>query len=847
MLSQSICFAEEWDMVMSEDNVILSANPEYYDEMSGVWNAGGLKTKFVPGGGDYPVRGEFTNSKGEKTYTVDLGAKAGFYAETDDSEEFYAGMWVRLAALYKEKNTILFSVENSEAVYHRVNLFYDSQNSKITAKYYNGNTVCAEADLTEYANNWVYLGFGRKIQSQLATLTIYVNGDLKSEGTSTGASISASKLNFCIGMSNNLGYYGLESLGEVEVMNVIPGDTQILKKYVANSTKYKAKEQTDKIFELDLTGGEVKDLEGQAVTEILNGASVGTHTYTDRMAETALVLPKGGYLKAEGEKIVSENEMSWELWLSCNTETNGTIFSMGDINNPEAHAVLQNGTIIFRAGRYDDETYVSSSVCKIESNKLYHLVFSRSYFENDGIGYFEYSAYCNSILLDGFPYIRRGVSPEGQKIPVYVGGASMVITGFNVYGEPLAQENIRKMYLKGAKPISITPANGREDVSINTESVILEYDLPVTNECAVLQNITLKRNGNYVETNNICEGNKIICTPTDGLSFESEYSVYSDDTKLAQFTTTEKSTAVKYLYDFENPENDPVLKFLDGKANVTVENNPVTGSRALKVKSGWVAFSFDLPEAVTNRYILLKANATITAKGNNSTVITTSTPTFNDSGGKNAVRYKYYADAQVCYGYGDYNGSYGTLNIAPPVTDSTISAGRVDIFETIIDLEEQTFDIYQTTADGTVTVYENKPLIHNVKDIKTVAFELSTSENFTAYYDDIEVMGFDDYSALFPPSYKVTSITCEKNPITSLKEAAGKTIDIMVEQIGDFVIIGATYDGKYLKNVEICNNGMISINMPTDATEKEYTVKLFAWKNLNGIAPLFDAQPLFEN
>jgi len=847
MLSQSICLAEEnmlnEDMVRTADNVILSAKPEDYDEMSGVWKTGGLKTKFIQNGGDYPVRGEFTNSNGEKMYTVDLGGKAGFYAETDDSADFYAGMWVRLGALDREKNTTLFSVENGDTVYHRASLFYDRQNSKITAKYNNGTTVCAEADLTEYANGWVYLGFGRKIQSQQAVLTIYLNGNLKSSGTSTNTSISASKVNLFIGTSNMIGYYGLESLGEVEVLDVIPDDTQILKNYMDNSIKYEAKEQTDKIFELGITGGEVEDLAGQAVTEVLNGTSVGTYTYTDRIAETALILPEGGYLKAEGEKIVSGNEMSWELWFSCDTETNGTIFSMGDINNPEAHAILRDGTIIFRAGRYDDETYVSSSVCQLESNKLYHLVLSRRYFENDGIGHFEYSAYCNSVLLDGFPYVRRGAFPKGQKTAMYVGGASMVITGFNVYDEFLAQDNIREMYLKGAKPISITPANGKEEVSINTESVVLEYDLPVTKEASILQNITLRKNGDYVETDIICEGNEIICIPTDGLSFGSEYSVYSNDKKLAQFTTTDKSTSVKYLYDFENPEKDPVLKFLSGNSNVAIENNPITGSRALKVQSGWVAFSFDLPEAVDNRYILLRTKATITEKGSNATVTTTSTPTFNDSDGKNAVRYKYYADAQVCYGYGDYNGSYGTLNIAPPVTDSTISAGRVDSFETIIDLEEQTFDIYQTEANGTVTVYENKPLINKIKDIKTIAFELATSETFTVYYDDIEVMGFDDYSALFPPSYKVTGITCEENPITSLKEAAGKTIDIAVEQIGDFVIMGAIYDGSTLLSTQMCENGIISINVPDNAD----MVKLFAWKNMTDITPLFDVQPLFEN
>lgn len=821
----------------NEESIIVCANPADYDEMTGVWNTDGLQTNFSPGNGDYPTLSWFSNEAGTETYSVDLGNKAGFYKSITDGNSFYAGFWVRLRGFNTGSNFNIYAVEGSTS-HHRAFIRYNSTTNVIKIEYYNGTNLCTSKELSaEYANKWVYLGFAREVGTSETKCTIYVNGKAVASGTSSFVNTGEATLS--IATAKNPAYYGSESLGEVEVLSQIPSDSEILKKYTDSEKKYKATEQNGKIFSLNMT-------EEENTTEKANGAYIGTYTYSYDMTEQALILHEESYVKAESESLIYGNDMTWELWISADTNGSGKIFAMGDKDNPEAHAFLQEGKVIFRPGRYD-ETYISSAVCEIEANKLYHLVFSRSYFESEGKGYFKYSAYCNSERIQGFPIVRYGVKPSGQKTAMYIGGGiSAEILNFNVYNELISPDNIRKMYLKTVRPTDVSPNFGKKNVSINSNNIELKYDFPVTEEMLELQNITVKKGDQQIKTVNTLQGNKLILSVADGMKFSSVYSVYSGDKKLTEFETISEAQyedyIKKYVYDFETATTTPTLKWHQTpiKSSVTFETNPATGSKAMKFKgvNGEVTdFSIVLPEEVTTRYALVKMKATPAYM--ESTMHMYRAPKILSEAGYESVRFAYNNTwPRVVYG----SNALTYTNIASRnVTQDTIAAGRTDEFEALLDFKEKT--VVLTTPSGSEVT---GAFVEEASGIKELHFNVNTGcLNQVIYYDDIEIIGFNDPAVIEPVSYTITGITSGNEEITSLGQAAGKTIDISIEKTGIVTLIGAIYDGNTLVDVAVYSDGSIVLDVPKDAQTKAYTTKLFAWNSLMDIAPVMETKPFF--
>ena len=108
-------------------------------------------------------------------------------------------------------------------------------------------------------------------------------------------------------------------------------------------------------------------------------------------------------------------------------------------------------------------------------------------------------------------------------------------------------------------------------------------------------------------------------------------------------------------------------------------------------------------------------------------------------------------------------------------------------------------------------------------------------------------MGFDDLAAIETASYTVTGITSGDEAVKTLAEAAGKTISVAVEKTGKFTLICALYEGTTLVEIAEYSDGKITLDIPSDATTKTYTTKLFAWRSLTDITPLLTAETLFEN
>jgi len=298
---------------------------------------------------------------------------------------------------------------------------------------------------------------------------------------------------------------------------------------------------------------------------------------------------------------------------------------------------------------------------------------------------------------------------------------------------------------------------------------------------------------------------------------------------MAEETAGETPTEqeyIRYMFDFDSEETTPVIT--NKPSNVTIEE--YNGSKALKVAGNgtWMNFSIELPEAVNTRYVLVKIKGT---PETSNTLLYQATPSYRDSSGNEAMRFRYWYDKQIQYGKDNTFTDYTRENLHPYP-----SAGVPDKFEAVMDLSTH------TVSFGDKTGY----LLKQVSDIKSLVFESDNNANATVYFDDIEVIGFNDYSAIQEPSYEVISITTDGAEVTALADAKGKTLEISIEKTGDFEVIGAIYDGSKLICADVLDNGIVSLDVPEDADTENYTTKIFAWDSLEVLSPIFDARPIFE-
>ena len=277
---------------------------------------------------------------------------------------------------------------------------------------------------------------------------------------------------------------------------------------------------------------------------------------------------------------------------------------------------------------------------------------------------------------------------------------------------------------------------------------------------------------------------------------------------------------IRYMFDFDTAEGTPVINDQPSQVSIADYN----GSNALKVAGDWNpgSFSIELPEAVKTKYALVKIKTTRIVGADEQYYYFDTAPAYKDSNGNESMRLRYAYDRKVRSGHGEQD--FGVPQ-----------NGVTEEFEAVIDFTAQT-----------VTYGENtKPLYETATDIKSIYFEFGNC-NDIIYFDDIEVIGFNDYSAITEPSYEVISIAADGEEVTVLADAKGKTLEISIEKTGDFEVIGAIYDGSKLICADVLDNGIVSLDVPADADTKAYTTKIFAWDSLEVLSPIFDARPIFE-
>ena len=291
------------------------------------------------------------------------------------------------------------------------------------------------------------------------------------------------------------------------------------------------------------------------------------------------------------------------------------------------------------------------------------------------------------------------------------------ITGFNDYST--------------IKPSEIVPANGATNISAFENEISIKYPIAVTEGFADSQNITIIKNGeelfrdtDYTVTGS---GKKLVITLNEPAGVESEVKVFINDELITLFNTASADYIVSYKYDFESAEGTPVIK--NQPSQVTVEE--YNGSKALKVapNGGMSSFSIELPEAVKTKYVLVKIKGT---PATNDAIIYQASPSYRDSDGNEAMRFRYWYDKQIFYGSdASFTGSYSTTILSPYP-----KAGEPGEFEALMDLSSS------TVSFGNDTAY----FLNKVKDIKSLVFEFNGNSNATVYYDDIEIMGFNSHT-----------------------------------------------------------------------------------------------------
>ena len=371
------------------------------------------------------------------------------------------------------------------------------------------------------------------------------------------------------------------------------------------------------------------------------------------------------------------------------------------------------------------------------------------------------------------------------------------------------------------KPSEAVPANGAKDIDIFEKEIIIEYPIAVTESFLAMQNITVSKNGKELTKDTdytvAASGKKVLITLSEEFGFGAEVAVSVNGEEVTRFKSAGKDYTVSYKYDFDTAEGTPVIANQPSQVSIEEYN----GSKALKVagngSDGY--FSIELPKAVKTKYALVKVKTT--SLRNDERVDFVNAPAFKDSNGRKSMYIRYGYDKYV------YSGD-GAQNMGVPAN------GVTEEFEAVIDFTEQT-----------VTYGENtKPLCETATDIKSIYFEFGSC-NDIFYFDDIEIIGFNDYSVITEPSYKVISLTADGEEVASLADAKGKTLEIAVEKTGDFEVIGAIYDGNKLIGLSAVENGKISLAVPSDADTKTYTVNIYAWESLQTLSPIFEANPIF--
>ena len=380
-------------------------------------------------------------------------------------------------------------------------------------------------------------------------------------------------------------------------------------------------------------------------------------------------------------------------------------------------------------------------------------------------------------------------------------------------------------------PEKVTPANGATDVNGTTSEISIKYPITMYSEATSNMNFTVKKNDTELTAGTdytvTTSGNNVNIKLTDAAGKNATIEVLLNRETVTKFTTGTKNT-IEYKYDFD--ELIPEITDNDGKATpmISYETNPANGTKALKVTGDgkdWCNFQIDLPAEITTKYVLVKMDMI------NTTSQAARYAYIEDSNGNTLVKLgNDGSDGKLYYSEGDCN---------MPVV--TVNSVKTDSFEILLNTKDHT--VY--TKDKNGDEKSGSFISASANGVKTLRFQIE-NVNADIYYDDIEIMGYDDPADIETVSYTVTGVTCEEQNVTSLAEAAGKTISVAVEKTGEFTLICALYEGGTLVEVVEYSDGKITLEIPSDATTKTYTTKLFAWSSLTDITPIMETKSIFD-
>jgi len=326
------------------------------------------------------------------------------------------------------------------------------------------------------------------------------------------------------------------------------------------------------------------------------------------------------------------------------------------------------------------------------------------------------------------------------------------------------------------RPTGTVPENGANNISAFEKEISISYPIYVTEDFIDSQNITIFKNGEELRrdthyTVNV-SGKKIVITLSESVGVESQVKVLVNDELATLFNTASADHIVSYKYDFETPEGTPVIKNKPSQVNVVDYNE----SKVLKVAAngGMGSFSIELPEAIKTKYVLVKIKG---IPETDDAIIYQAAPSYRDSEGNEAIRFRYWYDKQVYYGSNDsFTGSYNTTNIHPYP-----KAGVTDEFEALMDLSSNTVSFANNTGY----------FLNKVNDIKSLVFEFGGNANATVYYDDIEIMGFNSPTVF--DFISTTPASGEKNvhikSTVEMKYEKDILYENMLDDIKDLIVV----------------------------------------------------------